>query len=295
MSPAATQLESWSGTDVSVRDIERALAELRLADRQDASPALRTSVMTHIAWVPEEWVEAATHVLEGLAERHPSRTILLLAEPDAGEDRLDADVSVECFSMPGLEQLVSTEVVRLRLRGDRVLVPASIVEPLLLHDLPVFLRWRGLPPFGKEPFEQLVGVVDRLVVDSTEWPGLPEPYAQLTNVFERAIVSDIAWARTERWRRQLATLWPGIAGARHIRVTGTAAQAHLLAGWLRSRLGRPDLALEHDVDERLRGVDVDGEPAPFPPGDPPHPSELLSEELDRFGRDRIYEAAVSAT
>ena len=279
---------------MTVSEIEHALAELRRAELHDDVPDLRTSVMTHIAWVPPEWVEAALHTLEGLAERHPSRTILLLADPDA-DDGLDADVSVECFTMPGLEALVSTEVIRLRLRGRRVDAPASIVEPLLLHDLPVFLRWRGLPAFGREPFAQLVDVVDRLVVDSTEWPGLPAPYARLAEIFDRVAASDIAWARTERWRRQLATLWPAIADVRRIRVTGTAAQAHLLAGWLRSRLGRPEIEVEHEEDERLRGVEVDGEPAPFPPGDSPHPSELLSEELDRFGRDRIYEEAVAAT
>lgn len=279
---------------MSVSEIEHALSALRRAELHDNVPDLRTSVMTHIAWVPEEWVEAATHALEGLAERHPSRTILLLSEPDADEDGIDADVSVRCFTMPGLEQLVSTEVIHLRLRGRRTRASASIVEPLLLHDLPVFLRWRGLPPFGGEPFEQLVGVVDRLIVDSTEWPGLPAPYARLTEVFERVAASDIAWARTERWRRQLATMWPEIADVRRLRVTGTSAQASLLAGWLRSRLGRPEIELEHEADDRLRGVEVDGEPAPFPPGDPPHPSELLSEELDRFGRDRIYEEAVRA-
>jgi Glucose-6-phosphate dehydrogenase subunit len=293
LSASAAHLESWSGSDVSVSDVERRLAELRWADHEESVPDLRTSVMTHIAWVPEEWVEAALNTLEGLAERHPSRTILLLPDPDAAEDGLDADVSVECFTMPGLERLVSTEVVRLRLRGDRAgAAAASIVEPLLLHDLPAFLRWRGLPPFGSEPFEQLVDVVDRLIVDSTEWPDLPGPYAQLVEVFTRAATSDIAWARTERWRRQLASVWPGIAEVRRIRVTGTAAQAHLLAGWLRSRLGRPEIELEHQPDDRLRGVEVDGEPAPFPPGDRPHPSELLSEELDRFGRDPIYEEAV---
>jgi glucose-6-phosphate dehydrogenase assembly protein OpcA len=278
-----------------VSEIEQALAELRRAELHDNVPDLRTSVMTHLAWVPEEWVEAATHTLEGLAERHPSRTILLFADASADDDGIDAEVSVRCFAMPGLEQLVSTEVIQLRLRGDRVRAPASIVEPLLLHDLPVFLRWRGLPPFGEEPFEQLVGVIDRLIVDSTEWPGLPAPYARLAEVFERVAASDIAWARTERWRRQLATLWPGIADVRRLRVTGTAAQAHLLAGWLRSRLDRREIELEHEPDDSLRGVEVDGEPAPFPPGDPPHPSELLSEELDRFGRDRSYEGAVRAT
>ena len=76
-----------------------------------------------------------------------------------------------------------------------------------------------------------------------------------------------------------------------IRVTGTAAQGHLLAGWLRSRLKR-DIVLEHDPADRLEGVDIDGKPAPFPPGDPPTGSDLLSEELDKFGRDRIYEDAV---
>jgi hypothetical protein len=291
---APAHLESWSGTDVSVSEIERALGELRRAELHDDVPDLRTSVMTHLAWVPSEWVEAATQTLEGLAERHPSRTMLLFPEPDSGTDGIDAEVFVECFTMPGLEQLVSTEVIHLHLRGGRVRAPASIVTPLLLHDLPVFLRWRGLPVFGDAPFEQLVDVVDRLIVDSTEWPGLPAPYAQLAEVFDRAAVSDIAWARTERWRRQLATMWPGIADVRELRVTGTAAQAHLLAGWLRSRLGRSDIAVEHEPADRLRAVEVDGEPAPFPPGDPPPSSELLSDELDRFGRDRTYEEAVRA-
>src|SRR5207244_7777110 len=97
----------------------------------------------------------------------------------------------------------------------------------------------------------------------------------------RVAVSDIAWARTSRWRRQLASLWPGIAGVGRIKVKGTAAQAHLLAGWLRSRLGHP-VALEHDPSDRLEAVEVDGEPAPFPPGEPPDPSDLLSDELDIF-------------
>ena len=72
---------------------------------------------------------------------------------------------------------------------------------------------------------------------------------------------------------------------------GTEAQANLLAGWLRSRL-RHDVELQHTQSDRLVGVKVDGEPAPFPPGDPPDPADLLSDELDRFTRDRVYEDAV---
>ncbi|HET7760382.1 MAG TPA: glucose-6-phosphate dehydrogenase assembly protein OpcA [Gaiellaceae bacterium] len=274
----------------SISQIDRELARLRV-DPDTGEPYQRTSVMTHIAWVPNEWVEAAEDVLAGLAERHPSRTIVLVPDCDAG-DALDARVEVDRFPA-GEGREIAVETIRLRLCGSRAAAPASVVEPLLLPDLPVFLRWRGLPPFGDGAFEQLVDVVDRLIVDSTEWPGLPAPYAQLAEIFDRVVVSDIAWARTSRWRPQLASLWPGIAEVKTIEVEGTDAQASLLAGWLRSRLDH-DVELQHKASDRLVGVKVDGEPAPFPPGDPPDPADLLSDELDRFTRDRVYEASVRA-
>jgi glucose-6-phosphate dehydrogenase assembly protein OpcA len=274
----------------SVREVERTITSLR-SDGGEA-PYQRTSVMTHVAWVPEQWVEAAEDVLAGLAERHPSRTIVLFPRADE-EDGLAADVQVECFPA-GEGRQICTETIRIHLNGRRAAAPASVVQPLLLPDLPAFLRWRGLPPYGADYFEGLIDVVDRLIVDSTEWPDLPASYRGLSEIFDRVAVSDIAWARTSRWRPMLASLWPDIAALRRIRVTGTAAQAHLLAGWLRSRLGR-DVELEHEGADSLVGVELDGEPAPFPPGDPPAGADLLSEELDKFGRDRFYEAAVRAT
>ncbi len=81
---------------------------------------------------------------------------------------------------------------------------------------------------------------------------------------------------------------------RTVRVRGTAAQAWLLCGWLRSRLGREDIELEHDEAEKLLGVELDGEAVPLPPGDPPAPSDVLSDELERFTPDPVYEAAVVA-
>jgi hypothetical protein len=272
----------------SIREIEREVASLRIAPGSDV-PYQRTSVMTHTAWVPPEWMEAAEDVLAGLAELHPSRTIVLVPEPDQ-DDGLEARVDVEVFPS-GEGRQICAETIRIHLKGKRASAPASVVQPLFLPDLPAFLRWRGVPSFGSDSFESLVGVVDRLIVDSTEWPELPENYGQLAGVFDRVVVSDFAWARTSRWRRQLASLWPGIGNVERIRVTGTAPQAQLLAGWLRSRLGRP-VELEHEPADFLEAVEIDGKPAPFPPGDPPPPSDLLSEQLDRFERDPIYEEAV---
>lgn len=286
---------SWAGEDVRLAEVDRALAELRASTATDGRPpSLRTSVMTHVAWAPESWLDPARAALEGMGERRPSRTILLHPQPNAGSDGIDAAVSVERFAVPGVDREVCSEVIELTLRGPRAKAPASIVEPLLITDLPVFLRWRGEPSWGSQELDQLVGVTDRLIVDSTEWDGLPDPYRSLAGLFDRVAVSDIAWARTSRWRSLLAAQWPGIAHVATIRVTGTHAQALLLAGWLRSRLDR-DIRLQHVEAERLEGVELDGVPAPHPPGDAPLPSDVLSDELDRFTRDPVYEAALLST
>jgi glucose-6-phosphate dehydrogenase assembly protein OpcA len=277
---------------VTVRDVERELARLREAATEPGqAPRLRTSVMTHVAWVPERWEEAATGTLAGLAERHPSRTILLFPRPDDPEDRLDGDVDLRCFVRGGEEREVCSEVIALRLCGRRATAPASVVLPLLVSDLPVFLRWRGPLPFGAPELEQLVGVVDRLVVDSREWPGLEAAFARLPELFDRVAVSDIAWARTQPWREAVAALWPECAEASLLRVAGPEAEALLLAGWLRARLER-EVKLEHEPAGELELLEVDGREARPSRLDPKTPSDLLSDQLESFGRDRIYEEAV---
>jgi hypothetical protein len=283
--------DSWTGEDASIAQIERELARLRYESAEEGGqPNMRTSVMTHVAWVPPEWQNAAEETLSGMAERHPSRTLLLVPRPDE-QDGLDAMVSLRCF--PIGDRAICGEVIELTLRGNRASAPASLVLPLLISDLPVFLRWRGEPQWESGEFDQLTGIVDRLVVDSTEWEDLPVPYGRLAQMFDHIAVSDIAWDRTERWRTLLASLWPGIGEVKNVRVHGTPAQAHLLAGWLSSRLHH-GLEVEIDEHERLEGIDLDGKPVNFPPGQPPNASDVLSSQLDRFGRDVVYEAAVRA-
>ena len=181
----------------SIREIERELGQLRDASTgPDAAPLLRTSVMTHIAWVPERWAEQAKGTLSGLAERHPSRTILLFPCPDASEDELQGEVDFRCFVRGGHEKEVCSEVISIRLCGKRAAAPASVVTPLLVSDLPAFLRWRGPLPFDSGELDQMLGVVDRLVVDAREWTDVRADFGRLPALFDRVAVSDIAWART---------------------------------------------------------------------------------------------------
>jgi len=265
-------IDEWSDECATVSEIEQALIELRLRRGFEGKRNLRTTMLTHLAWVPQEWQQAATETLAGLAERHPSRTVLLFPEPDAN-DGVAARVLLECYDVAGRH--LCNEVVELRLRGARTRAPASIALPLVLPDLPIFLRWRGRPEFDSPMLSQLLDMVDRLVVDSAEWPDVPGAYVELARLFDRVAVSDIAWRRSLAWRASLARGWPELPH----RIAGPPAEAALVAGWLRSRVAAAiavEPAEELPFDERL------------------DPSELLSEQLDVFGRDPIYEAAVSS-
>jgi hypothetical protein len=289
---STTYSGEWAGQDTTVDEVQRELAALR-SSAEDNGPEQRTSVMTHVAWVPAAWEERARAAFADLGKFYPSRTILLLPRPDE-TDALHARVSMQCFPVGGGNH-VCTELVELELHGARAEVPSSVVMPLLLPDLPVFLRWRGLPPFGDPTFERLVGIVDRLVVDSREWEGsLHAAYGSLAQHFgEQLAASDIVWARTLPWRESIAGAWPGVAEANELEVAGPQPDALLLAGWLRSRLRRP-VALRQQDGKEVTAVSVDGEPIADPNAPPPRPGEMLSHELDRFGRDPIYEEAVRA-
>lgn len=280
-----------AATLTSVREVERELARLREASTEPGQPPrLRTSVLTHIAWVPERWVGEATGTLAGLAERHPSRTILVFPRPDDERSAIDAEVDYRCFVRGGERQEVCSEVISLYLCGPRASAPASVVTPLLVSDLPAFLRWRGPLPFGAPELEQLIGVADRLIVDAREWPEPGDALRGVPALFDTIAVSDICWARTEPWRRAVAALWPSVAEASRLRVAGPEVEALLLGGWLRGRLGR-EVGVDVEPAGEIELVEVDGQ-AVVPRTDPKTPSDLLSDQLEVFGRDRVYEEAV---
>ena len=276
--------------DTSVRAIEREIARLRAEASSDGSPNQRTSVMNHIAWVPERWEDQATQTLAGLEERHPSRAILLFPRPDDERDAIDANVDLRCYAR-GKGDCVCFEVIELWLRGERARAPASIVEPLLQADLPDFLRWRGDLPFGERELVQLTDVAERLIVDSGEWHDPESSYARLAELFDEVKISDIAWARIESWREAVARMWPGVVEVSTVRVAGPEADALLLVAWLRTRLRRA-VALEHEPAGEVELVELDGEPARLVRAEPKSSSDLLSDQLDVFGRDLVYEEAV---
>jgi glucose-6-phosphate dehydrogenase assembly protein OpcA len=274
-----------------VAEVERKLARQRCRQEADGEPELRTSTMTHVVWAPPRWLPRAKRVLAGLAERHPARTIFLVPVPGRASG-VEADAVVQDFEIGDGREVLS-EVVELRLRGEAARHPASIVLPLLISDLPAFCRWRGRPEWGGRALAEIVDVCDRLVVDSSEWRGLPGAYAELARLFDRVAVSDLAWRRGLPWRSALADRWPGIRRIERLSVEGPRADALLLTGWLRSRLRR-DVALTRRDAPALAAVRVDGDRVTPPVQPALSDSDLLSAELDTLARDPVYEAAVRA-
>ena len=274
-----------------VTEVERKLARKRCRLEADGMPELRTSTMTHIVWAPPRWVSRAKRVLAGLAERHPSRTILLVPL-EGRKSSVEAGATVRDFELPGGREVLS-EVIELRLSGEAANHPASVVLPLLISDLPAFCRWRGRPEWDSPALAEIVDVCDRLVVDSSEWSAVPNAYDDLAHLFARTAVSDIAWRRTLPWRASLAGRWPGIRSIERLTVEGPRADASLLAGWLRSRLTR-EVALTRRSADLIGSVRVDGDPVERPLGKPLSGSDLLSAELDTLVRDPVYEAAARA-
>ena len=194
---------------------------------------------------------------EDVAQGHPPRLPPLDAALTA---RLTAAISEERFkAKPGkvlvLSLSESSGPRRLALVGAGPRAAASPAD--LRHPAAVLARLAGT-----------VGATSLLVMP-TEVPGVPpEPPAPAAALEAIAVGLALGNYRFDKY----------LAADRRTR--------------LRSRLER-DVELKHERADKLVKVDVDGAACPVPSEDPTS-SDLLSTELDEFGRDRVYEAAALA-
>lgn len=258
---------AWSGRATSVAEVEEALARI-----WSAAPAVtvgpdgehhvvaRTSVLNLVAVAGSP--EVATRVLAAVASltgRHPSRTIVVEPRDVDGPRRVEAEVTASCVVPRDAGAAVCTETIRLVAGGDAGRHLASIVPPLLIHDLPVAIWWPGDVPFGRPDFSALMAAAvqtDRLVVDGSGWRddglagirGLARAQAA-----SQIAISDFALMRQSRWRDAIASAFDGpeigpfLRSIRRVVVEYAAppadpARANVVrplyhAAWIGSRLG----------------------------------------------------------
>ncbi len=251
----------WAGQAVAVGRIEQ---ELRRAWREDAWRAIetgdplvtRTKVLNLIvhASSPEEVEQVAT-TIERLGAYHPSRTIILLAQPDADGPSLDAWINSHLLDLRGTDRRLRFEQVTIAAKGEAARHLPTVVDPILDNELPTFLWWLREPPFRTPAFTQMVDIVDRLIVDSAGFLDQARAFdelAELTVIPYGAAVGDFAWGRLRPWRELVAQFFDppdqaaSLATIEHVEVTyepqgpnhlSGFSQGILALGWACSRLG----------------------------------------------------------
>jgi glucose-6-phosphate dehydrogenase assembly protein OpcA len=263
----------WSEKDTSVAAVEGHLASLWTLAGDDGPrvtekgmPHARASVLNLIVTVPDELsADRVVSTLLGLGFRHPSRAIVLAANPRAGGPAVDASVSAHCHAIHDADEQVCYEEVVLTVRGEAAEHLDGVVAPLLIHDLPTLVWWPGDPPFADPIFDQLVEMGDRLILDSSDFGDLLFGLRRLSTLRRRSGIADLSWKRLGWWQELTAQFFDAPRFRRYLpnlnRViiryamapaTGSApqpepefpapgvsspiAQAMLYASWIASRL-----------------------------------------------------------
>jgi len=250
----------WGARADGVAALERELARMRRSmgahAKEQAVPVARASVLNLVVFATRDaHARRAAATIDQLATRHPSRAIVLLA--DRQREGIPPGLEMHChLSHPGGLQQVSYEQILIRARGHADQRLASAVIPLLLPDLPVFLWWTETPPVDALYFEQLLGLADRLIVDSGDFARPDGTLAQLHAVARagdgRYGLTDFNWTRITAWRELVSQFFdvpawrPFLDGGTGVRIGFAVdadgreihpSQALLLIGWLASRLG----------------------------------------------------------
>ncbi len=242
-----SRTEIWSVKDTSLPEIYTAVQNLRARAGHDA---IRTSVMTLVVVAANERAAIrAKEAMTNLGVRHPGRTIILSCHPKMVTE-LDAEVSL-CEADSDMKKLWWDEIF-ISVGKNTCEHIGSVVEPLLLPDLPIAIWFTPIPPPSDHP---LIDMANTVIVDGIghkqELAGIEPPLAgvvpadqldMLVQLCRAKPVLDLSWIAWSHLRELVASLFdpPEVRKfVKHIQSASVEAphpSALLLAGWLWDRL-----------------------------------------------------------
>lgn len=280
---------TWSGRALDVNQIEADLAKLRyLAAGEPAGGegfAMRTSLMNMVVYTQhDQSADHASRVIEDLASHHPSRAIVVVAQPSNEQSHIEAQLAAHCHITQEEHSICCEEVV-LHVSGRAAAHLHSVIVPLLVPDLPIFVWWSERLPDDPHLFLELMEVADHMIIDSAgfthQLEGL-EHLAPLTDKHSHPVLGDLNWNRAAPLReliqrqRQVAIVRHHLSAVKslEVRYAGegphVSGQAFLLVAWLANELGWNTRAVSGHGHERLairhedRTIDVFIKPVMYP-------------------------------
>ncbi|MBA2278197.1 MAG: glucose-6-phosphate dehydrogenase assembly protein OpcA [Chloroflexia bacterium] len=238
----------------------QAPGEMVAEERYGGGQFMRANTLNLLAVADtDKHIRLIEETVRNLTDLQPSRTIILITRPtsdtDSNETHFDVRVELLESTTPKGEPSVRFEVVTIRSDGQTSGNLPSLVTPLLVAELSDFLWW----PSGTFPrhtlFHDLLGIVDRLIVDSAQLgrdaSGIDTLRSLLDYDSGAHLLGDFTWHRLSPWRQLLAQFFdpPNVqpcldtieqvsiayADVRRDGSSGFPA-ALLTVGWLASRL-----------------------------------------------------------
>ena len=255
------QAESFLSGQLAAVDVAGIEGELKALWKQAASPEagspaatmIRACSFNIILFSSQDNVESeGNDLLDDILNHHPARGILAIFRPEKPPS-LSAWVSARCHTSGSTKQICS-EQITVASEGGHIRQLSSVVLPLVLPDLPVFLWWRHNSIDG-DTYKALHNCARRFIVDTgradVAWSLLKDT-AELINGSRGCLrISDLNWRRLTPWLEACADAFDGFPMPMDYLFKTTKltisyvptdsgelpAQPLLLAGWLASRLG----------------------------------------------------------
>ena len=242
--PAVAETYSL-GLAVEISKIDQ---ELKKLWQENQGAATRASLINLAVYSEDSGsLNKNTQLMANITENHACRAIVIEADCNSKESRVEAWISAHCHvSRAGSKQVCSEQISFLLKGGCTTLLP-SIVFSHLDSDLPFYLWWQEQ---FREPMDpQLWAWVDRVIYDSKYWEDfgaqmrLVESAEQEAN--QRIVLCDLNWTRLDNVRFALAQFFDHPASHHHfakiktVRIDfapGFRSTAVLFAGWLAAQL-----------------------------------------------------------
>ncbi len=237
----------WRGADVTIGDVaERLLALNREHARHEHGHAATRTLNLLVAPADDVAPEELARRLAALADRHPSRTIVVREHAAA---QLDAHVAIDCTvgerARTGSAAGHCHDMALLAADAERLAHADSLVRPLRVAGLPTVLWLPGTR--ASDAQDPLATLAQALVLDSGAASGttLRAAFARVA-ALELDRVRDVAWLRLARWRRHVAARFDDpralrlLANVERVELRSCGPQeasALLLAGWIAARAG----------------------------------------------------------